>query len=521
MRIHRLHRWTQILRETTGYADVTDWYRHLRRRCNFPLSVFRFSLSIFIFQFSSFSFQFSTFNFPFSVFRFQFFCYTFTMKKALIWLKNLFKKDIMLSVSILAALISLFITPPSKELLHDINWRTLATLFMLLSVLEGFKSENIFKPILRKAGQISSIKLLTVFLVFGVFFTSMFVTNDVSLIIFVPLTIILFRSAGKEKFILPVLTFENIAAIRGSLLMPFGSPQNLFLYAKSGISTPDFILMMLPLWIFSGILLFAFISLLYFRKKESTDLHRFAQIRNNGKESTDLHGFAQIDADGKGSTDLHGFAQILEKRTTDGTDYITSNNENVCAGEASNKNSYENSKAHHLRKIMYQALFLLVVASIVSRTRFYPLVLALVFITLLIGDRKILIKTDYVLLLTFLCFFTFSSSICRHPAISGFLMKSVAGHEYLWSILLSQVISNVPASIVLYPFSTNLRALLYGLDSAGLCSIIGSLASVINLRLYVREYPGKALAFIKTFTWISLVFFGIVVLPQLWLIIYF
>ena len=417
------------------------------------------------------------------------------MKKALIWLKNLFKKDIMLSVSILAALISLFITPPSKELLHDINWRTLATLFMLLSVLEGFKSENIFEPILRKAGQISSIKLLTVFLVFGVFFTSMFVTNDVSLIIFVPLTIILFRSAGKEKFILPVLTFENIAAIRGSLLMPFGSPQNLFLYAKSGISTPDFILMMLPLWIFSAILLFAFISLLYFRKKESTDLHRFAQI----------------DADGKGTTDgterkkIHRLAQI-------NTDYDFS-------GEAAS--DAESPEGNPRRRLMYQVLFLIVVASIVSRTRFYPLVLALVFITLLIGDRKILLKTDYVLLLTFLCFFTFSSSICRHPAISGFLMKSVAGHEYLWSILLSQVISNVPASIVLYPFSTNLRALLYGLDSAGLCSIIGSLASVINLRLYVREYPGKAFDFIKSFTWISLVFFAVVVIPQLLVIIYF
>ncbi len=481
---------------------------------------------IFNFHLSVFNFQLSTFNFPFSVFHFPFFCYTFTMKKALIWLKNLFKKDIMLSVSILAALISLFITPPSKELLHDINWRTLATLFMLLSVLEGFKSENIFEPILRKAGQISSIKLLTVFLVFGVFFTSMFVTNDVSLIIFVPLTIILFRSAGKEKVILPVLTFENIAAIRGSLLMPFGSPQNLFLYAKSGISTPDFILMMLPLWIFSAILLFAFISLLYFRKKESTDLHGFAQIdadgkkpqmsqmsqiRNNGKESTDLHGFAQIDADGKGTTDvterkkIHRLAQI-------NTDYDSS-------GEAASDTG--SPEGNPRRRLMYQVLFLIVVASIVSRTRFYPLVLALVFITLLIGDRKILLKTDYVLLLTFLCFFTFSSSICRHPAISGFLMKSVAGHEYLWSILLSQLISNVPASIVLYPFSTNLRALLYGLDSAGLCSIIGSLASVINLRLYVREYPGKALAFIKTFTWISLVFFAVVVIPQLLVIIYF
>ena len=394
------------------------------------------------------------------------------MQKIFVWLKNLFKKDIMLSVSLLAALVSLFITPPSRELLHDINWRTLATLFMLLSVLEGFKSERIFDPILRKAQRISSIKLLTVFLVFGVFFTSMFVTNDVSLIIFVPLTIMLFRAGGNERFILPVLTFENIAAIRGSLLTPFGSPQNLFLYAKSGISTPEFLLMMLPLWIFSAGLLLIFILILY-RK---------------------VHRLAQIDTDCKKNFDDE---EILKRVQND------------------RKSSSETQSA---RKIMYLALFVIVVSSIVTRTRFYPIVLALVFVTLLIGDRKILFKTDYVLLLTFLCFFTFSSSICRHPAISRFLSESVAGHEYIWSILLSQVISNVPASIVLYPFSTNLRALLYGLDSAGLCSIIGSLASVINLRLYAREYPGKSLAFIKTFTWISLAFFAVVVLPQLWVI---
>ena len=80
------------------------------------------------------------------------------MLKIFTWLKNLFKKDIMLSVALLAALISLFITPPSKELLSDINWRTLATLFMLLTVLEGFKSEDIFEPVLRKARRLSSIK---------------------------------------------------------------------------------------------------------------------------------------------------------------------------------------------------------------------------------------------------------------------------------------------------------------------------------------------------------------------------
>ena len=385
------------------------------------------------------------------------------MRKFAIWLKNLFKKDIMLSVSLAAAIISLFITPPSKELLHDINWRTLATLFMLLSVLEGFKSENIFEPLLKRTKNLSSMKTLTVFFVYCVFFSSMFVTNDVSLIIFVPLTIITFRAGGQEKYILPVLTFENIAAIRGSLLTPFGSPQNLFLYAKSGISTPEFMKMMAPLWIFSAFLLYIFISILY---------------RKNSKEKIEIK------------------EEIVSEPETA-------------------------KKTHHKRRIMYQVLFVIVVASIVTRTHYYPVVLGLVFITLLIGDRKILVKTDYVLLLTFLCFFTFSSSICRHPAISGFLERSVAGHEYIWSILLSQVISNVPASIVLYPFSTNLRALLYGLDSAGLCSLIGSLASVINLRLYMREYPGNVFAFIKTFTWISLAFFAVVVLPQLALIKYF
>jgi len=131
----------------------------------------------------------------------------------------------------------------------------------------------------------------------------------------------------------------------------------------------------------------------------------------------------------------------------------------------------------------------------------------------LVLDRDLLLKTDYVLLLTFFCFFIFSSSIAANPGISAFLANAVAGHEYLWSILLSQLISNVPASIVLYPFAVNKGALLYGLDSAGLCSLIGSLASVINFRIYVREYPGQGLRFIKVFTLISLAFFAIVVLP--------
>ncbi|HAC31389.1 MAG TPA: hypothetical protein DCF70_02035 [Treponema sp.] len=367
---------------------------------------------------------------------------------------QLFKKELMLSVSLAAAIIALFITPPDRNFLNSIDWKTLATLFMLLTVLEGFKKENIFAPLLRKSKLIKSQFVLTVFFVFSVFCTSMFVTNDVSLIIFVPLTLILFRAGDKEKYILPVLTFENIAAIRGSLLMPFGSPQNLFLFTQSGIPAADFILMMLPLWIGSIFLLLLFILFLY---------------RKN------LHEQIEFDSS---KVDLR-----LDK-----------------------------SRAKY--RFMYIALFILVIITIITRTKFWPYVTLAVALTLLVFDRKILRQTDYVLLLTFFCFFVFSSSICKNPAVSKFLSASVSGHEYIWSILLSQIISNVPASIVLWPFTQNLRALLYGLDSAGLCSIIGSLASVINLRLYNREYPGRSIQFIKTFTWISLIFFALVVIPQ-------
>ena len=108
----------------------------------------------------------------------------------------------MLFVALIAAIASLFITSPSVSLLREIDWKTLATLFMLLSVLEGFKQEEIFNPLLHLSSKLSTIKGLTVFFVYGVFFSSMFVTNDVSLIIFVPLTIMSFRAGKKEKYIL-------------------------------------------------------------------------------------------------------------------------------------------------------------------------------------------------------------------------------------------------------------------------------------------------------------------------------
>lgn len=362
------------------------------------------------------------------------------------------KKEPMLLLSLLAALAGLIITPPTPELLHDIDWRTLGILLMMLCVLEGFKQENVLQPLVRLAGKLRSLTSLSLFLVFGVFFSSMFVTNDVSLLIFVPLTILLFRQGGREKYILPVITLENIAAVRGSLLTPFGSPQNLFLYGQAEIGLGRFLMHMLPLCLLSGLLLICFV-LIVCRKERHVPF---------------------------------------------------------CCKEddaAPQKGSY--------RRLMYVGLFILVILVIVTRTPLWPAALACVLAAVAAADRGLFAKVDYVLLSTFLCFFVFSSSVARNPQIGGFLERSVAGNEYWWAIGLSQLISNVPATIVLYPFSRNFAGLIYGADTAGLCSLIGSLASVINFRIYVREYPGNGKAFLRTFTLISWAFFLLVVIPGL------
>ena len=370
------------------------------------------------------------------------------MKKA----ARYFKKELMLSVSLAAAVAGLIITPPGADFFRGIDWRTLGTLLMMLCVLEGFKKENVLRPVENIASRLKTPAALSFFLVFGVFFTSMFVTNDVSLIIFVPLTILLFRSGEREQYILPVISMENIAAIRGSLLTPFGSPQNLFLYGQAKeVNFVHFMLHMLPLSVMSAVLLSVFIIVMY--------------RKNLGEQIIFSH------------------------------------------------KSAEWQQSRRLQRTTYRLLFILVMAVIITRTQFWWAALILVIAAIFAVDRKTFLRVDYVLILTFLCFFIFSSSIAGNEKISAFLSSSVAGREYWWAIGLSQIISNVPASIVLYPFTKNFAGLIYGADTAGLCSLIGSLASVINYRIYVREYPGNGKKFIKTFTLISWAFFIIVVIP--------
>ena len=138
-----------------------------------------------------------------------------------------------LTIASLFALATTIAVPVSPEqLVGSINAPLLATLFCLMAIIAGFRRGGVLTYAYGRlfSGAVSARRLVQ-FFVFSCFFFSMAVTNDVSLIIFVPLAIAVLSAAGMEDQLLFVLTFQTIAANMGSILTPIGNPQNLFIYS--------------------------------------------------------------------------------------------------------------------------------------------------------------------------------------------------------------------------------------------------------------------------------------------------
>lgn len=177
------------------------------------------------------------------------------------------KKEIVLTIAFILAIISSCIIRPDEQYHSYIDWDTLLLLFSLMAVMAGFQKLGVFRKIgsylLSKTKHTRQLAMVLVFLPFSL---SMFITNDVALITFVPFAITTLRMCNKEKLIVPVIVMQTIAANLGSIIMPMGSPQNLYLYAKSGMELLDFILLMLPYFIVSFICLF--IACLFIKKED-------------------------------------------------------------------------------------------------------------------------------------------------------------------------------------------------------------------------------------------------------------
>jgi Na+/H+ antiporter NhaD/arsenite permease-like protein len=119
---------------------------------------------------------------------------------------------------------------------------------------------------------------------------------------------------------------------------------------------------------------------------------------------------------------------------------------------------------------------------------------------LFLADRKLLKEIDFMLLLTFVCFFVVSENLGRVEAVREFLQSLLSGSTLLTAVGASQVISNVPAAVLLSAFTEDWRALLAGVNIGGLGTPIASLASLITLKLYMR-WPGARVGrFMVVFT---------------------
>ena len=138
--------------------------------------------------------------------------------------------------------------------------------------------------------------------------------------------------------------------------------------------------------------------------------------------------------------------------------------------------------------------------------------LAAVLVLLVVFDRKSLRDADFLLLLTFVCFFVFVGNLGQLTAVRTALESVLVGRELLVSAAVSQVISNVPAAVLLSGFTENAKALLLGVDIGGLGTPVASLASLISLRLYAKEPGASTGRFLLVFTVVNFLLLAILLL---------
>jgi len=345
------------------------------------------------------------------------------MKKVI----HFIKEEIVLTIALILAVISMFWVTPDKEYLNYIDFHTLAILFSLMCVMAGLQRIGVFQWIaeallvkVKGSGQLPVILMLLCF------FFSMFITNDVSLITFVPFTFIVLKLVGEEqrdRLLIPIVVMQTIAANMGSMLTPVGSPHNLYLYGHAGLAIGDFMLLMLPYVLASLVLLLAWAWLYGHRNNVALQI--------SFEKRTDLKG-----------------------------------------------------KGKELAA--YLILFLLCLLAVVHVIS-YVWVFIIVFAVILVVDRRVLLKVDYGLLATFVGFFIFIGNMGRIPAFCNMLQKLMENHVTFTAIVASQVMSNVPAAILLSGFTENFRELIVGANLGGLGTLIASMASVISFKLMVRE----------------------------------
>ena len=402
------------------------------------------------------------------------------------------------------------------------------------------------------------------------FLLSMFVTNDVALVTVVPLTLLTMMGCS-EKAKIQTLVQETIAANLGSMLTPFGNPQNLYLTSYYGIGMGEFLRLMLP---YTGVALVILLlqtlispkeglggkareaGVLEGRAKEAGIPERGASEAGIPEGRAKEAGISERGASDAGVPEGRAKeagipergaseAGIQEERAKGAETpereareagiqeeraKVAETSEGKNREENSLYESWENltgrdemyeealrekllrSKGRLVSILLYGILFIVSMFS-VARILDYRILFGIILITILVYDRSVLRNVNYTLLLTFVSFFVLIGNLGAMTQIQAALTQMIEGRELLTAILSSQIISNVPAAVLLSGFTDQGKALIVGTDLGGLGTLIASMASIITFQLYSLESGAKKGKYLLTFTlWnvIDLVILGAV-----------
>ena len=169
------------------------------------------------------------------------------------------------------------------------------------------------------------------------------------------------------------------------------------------------------------------------------------------------------------------------------------------------------------RTAVYGVLFC-VAAAMVLRGIPYWLGLLVIVMALLVLDRRALLGVDWGLQVTFAAFFTFSGNMARIAPVRELFRKLLTHGAMPVAALTSQVISNVPAAILLSRFTDDYRGLLVGVNIGGAGMLVASLASLITFREYTKHVKGQTGRFMVLFSAISFGFLGVLLVAMtLWM----
>ena len=160
---------------------------------------------------------------------------------------QLIRENMVLFLAGTAALASMIVVPPTAAYAGYINMPVLSVLFCLMVVIGGLRESGVFAAVLaRLLLRLGTMRQLAAVLIFSCFFVSMWVTNDVSLLTFVPFSLMALPRISSERQIALVIVLQTLAANLGSMCTPVGNPQNLYLYFYYGMDLGTFLSLLLP-----------------------------------------------------------------------------------------------------------------------------------------------------------------------------------------------------------------------------------------------------------------------------------